>query len=257
MLIDMLDRLDFDVLGVQEINDPAAFDALLVRLGQKNGRAYESVYTVEWQHPQHVGIIVRKDRFAITAPKEHPEIATRPTMRAGLSAHIESKKQGGIDFTMMVVHLASGDSAGRATLRATQASFAAKAIAERKAELGDDDVVVVGDFNTARQEREMPAFDRAMAGEASGVSRKENESACTTYYTKGANNPILQPSWIDHVYLASLSERDESVPLVAGGHCAERSCQPFESSSPESGTSYWGVSDHCPVYFELADADRD
>jgi endonuclease/exonuclease/phosphatase family metal-dependent hydrolase len=257
MLVDMLDKLDFDVLGVQEINDPAAFDAMLARLGAKNGRSYASVYTVEWPHPQHVGIVVRKDRFRIEAPKEHPEIATRPTMRAGLSAHLVSTKQGGIDFGMLVLHLASGDSAGRATLRATQASFAAKAIAARKAELGEQDFVVVGDFNTARQEQEMPVFDRTIGAEGSGLSRAENSSACTTYYTKGAQNPILQPSWIDHVYLASMNERDESVPIVAGAHCAERSCQPFESSSPESGTSYWSVSDHCPVYFELRDEDAD
>jgi hypothetical protein len=62
---------------------------------------------------------------------------------------------------------------------------------------------------------------------------------------------------IDHVYTASLAERDRSVPLTAGAHCAERSCKPFESASAESGTSYWGVSDHCPVYFEIADEDRD
>lgn len=48
---------------------------------------------------------------------------------------------------------------------------------------------------------------------------------------------MLAPSPIDHVYLAS--------------------CQPFASSSAESGTSYWAVSDHCPVYFEIADRDRD
>ena len=67
----------------------------------------------------------------------------------------------------------------------------------------------------------------------------------------------LQPSLIDHVYLASFAEHDETVALVAGAHCAERSCQAFESDSVRSGTTYWGVSDHCPVYFELEDIDRD
>ena len=65
------------------------------------------------------------------------------------------------------------------------------------------------------------------------------------------------PTTIDHVYLASMSERDLGVPLVAGAHCAERSCAPFESAGRESGTSFWGVSDHCPIYFEIADEDRD
>lgn len=256
MAVEVLDRLDFDVLAVQEINDTAAFEDLLARLGDENGRRYQAVFSTAWPHPQHTGIVVRSDRLVIEDPKVHGEIATRPTMRAGLSARVASIKDGGVDFGMLVLHLASGDSAGRARLRAEQASFAAKVVAERRAELADDDFVVVGDFNTARQDAEMGAFDAAMAGAASGLSRQDNPSGCTTYYTKG-KNPVVQPSWIDHVYLASFDERDRSVPIASGAHCAERSCQPFESSGMESGTSYWGVSDHCPVYFEIADEDRD
>jgi hypothetical protein len=54
-----------------------------------------------------------------------------------------------------------------------------------------------------------------------------------------------------------MDERDTTVQLTVGAHCYERSCQPFESDSAEHGTSYWSVSDHCPVYFEIADVDRD
>src|SRR5690606_29014302 len=108
----------------------------------KNGHAYRAVFSTEWPHPQHTGIVVRADRASIEAPKVHGEIATRPTMRAGLSARIRSGKDGGADFGMLVLHLASGDSAGRARLRAEQASFAAKVVAERKGELGDEDFVV-------------------------------------------------------------------------------------------------------------------
>ena len=256
LAVEILDKLDFDVLAVQEINDPAAFEDLLGRLGNKNGHRYEAKFSTDWPHVQHTGIVVRADRARIEAPKIHADVATRPTMRAGFSARIVSTKEGGADFGLLVLHLASGDSAGRAKLRAEQASFAAKAVAERKGEMVDDDFIVVGDFNTALQEKEMPNFDTVMAGAESGLARQENASACTTYYTKG-KDPLLQPSWIDHVYVSSLAERDTSVPITAGAHCAERSCQPFESSGPESGTSYWGVSDHCPVYFEIVDQDRD
>lgn len=258
MAVEILDKLDFDVLAVQEINDPRAFEDLLGRLGQKNGRRYHAVFSTEYPHSQNTGIVVFTDRARIESPKVHAEVATRPTMRAGFSARILSTKEGGADFGLLVLHLASGDSGGRARLRAEQASFAAKVVAERKSEMGDDDFVVVGDFNTALHEKEMPGFDTAIGGgdPESGLARQENESGCTTYHTKG-KNPLLEPSWIDHVYTSSFGERDTSVPIVSGAHCAERSCQPFESSSPESGTSYWGVSDHCPVYFEIVDQDRD
>lgn len=255
-LIDVLERLDFDVLAVEEINDTKAFDDVLAKLGTRNGRAYQSVYSLEWDHPQHTGIVVRKDHLRIEKPKVHGEIATRPTMRAGLSARIVSTKTGGVDFGMLVLHLASGDSAGRATLRAEQAKFAATVVAERQAELGDKDFVVVGDMNTARGDQELPAFDGALAS-GTGLTREEPDLACSTYYTKGPQNPVLQPSLIDNVYVASMEERDRAVPVTVGAHCYERSCQPFESDSAQHGTSYWSVSDHCPVYFEITDLDRD
>jgi len=257
VLLEMLEKLDFDVLAVQEINDTRRFDDVLARLGAKTGRSYASAYSLDWDHPQHVGIVVRKDRARLEAPKVHPEVATRPTMRAALSARIVSVKPGGADFGLMVVHLASGDTGGRATLRATQATEAAKAVAAAQAASGDRDFVVVGDMNTARNEQELPAFEAAMASGDTSLSRAKPESTCSTYFTKSPSNPLLEPSFIDHVFLASMDERDRSVPVTAGAHCFERSCKPFESDSKDHGTSYWSVSDHCPVYFEITDQDRD
>ncbi|MBX3190961.1 MAG: hypothetical protein KF819_28455 [Labilithrix sp.] len=256
MLVDILAKLDFDVLAVQEINDTRRFDDVLTRLGERTGRRYQSVYNLAWDHPQHLGIVARADRVRIESPRVHADIATRPTMRAGLSARIVSTKAGGADFGLLVLHLASGDTGGRARLRAEQASFAAKAVAARQVESGDADFVVVGDMNTARPD-ELSGFDGAMAESDSGLDRASRDLACSTYYTKGPTNPMLEPSLIDHVFVASLAERDESVPMAVGTHCHERSCASFESDSAEHGTSYWSVSDHCPVYFELADVDRD
>src|SRR5688572_8884142 len=51
MLVDVLAKLDFDVMGVEEINDAARFDALLARLGERNGRTYQTVFSTEWPHP--------------------------------------------------------------------------------------------------------------------------------------------------------------------------------------------------------------
>lgn len=257
MLVDLLERLDFDVLAIQEINEPERFEAMLGRLGERNGRAYQAVFSVAWDHPQNTGLVVRRDRLRIEAPEVHGEIATRPTMRAGLSARVVSTREGGADFGMLVLHLASGDTGGRAALRATQAAAAAEVIAARQAEFGDADFIVVGDLNTAKEEAEYRGLDAAMAGHATGLSRQPNDLGCTSYYVKSPHLPNLVPSTIDHVYVASLEERDRAVPVTAGAHCFERSCQPFESDSKEHGTSYWSVSDHCPVYFEIADEDRD
>jgi endonuclease/exonuclease/phosphatase family metal-dependent hydrolase len=257
MLVELLDRLDFDLLAVQEINEPERLVAVLDRLGQRNGRAYQTIFSTDWEHPQRVGVIARTDRLRLEEPKVHPEIATRPTMRAGLTARVTSTRPGGVDFGILVLHLASGDTGGRATLRATQATYAAEVVAARQAAHGDRDFVVLGDLNTAKEEGELPGLDRAMAAGDTGLTRAPADAACTSYYVKSKGVADVQPSLIDHVYLASMDERDRSVPMTVGAHCYERSCQPFESDSKEHGTSYWGVSDHCPVYFEIADEDRD
>jgi|GEM_PF-1422452 len=256
-LLDILAKLDFDVLAVQEINDTARFDDVLGRLGARTGKSYAAAYSLEWDHPQHVGLVVRTDHVRLEEPRVHPEVATRATLRAALSARVVSTKSGGADFDVVVVHLASGDTGGRATLRAQQAAEMAKVVAALRSKHGDGDVVVLGDMNTARGEQELPAFESALASEGTGLARAEPESTCSTYHTKGPQNPVLEPSFIDHVFLASLAERDTSVPLTAGAHCFERACKPFESDSKDHGTSYWSVSDHCPVYFEITDEDRD
>lgn len=257
LLLDVLAELDFDVLALQEIRDPAAFDEVLTQLAARDGRSYASAFTANALsgNDQQVGVVVRTDRLALGDVAEHPEIDVRGTLRAGLSARVTSLTEGGVDLGVVVLHLASGESTKRAALRAEQAAVVADVVAARAAAWGDADVLVLGDLNTAREEQELGALDAAFA-EGTGLVRQENPDGCTSYYVKNKIG-LVAPSWIDHVYAASLDELDRDVPLVSGAHCAERRCQAFESDGPESGTTYWGVSDHCPVYFEIADRDLD
>ncbi len=261
-LLGVLAELDFDVLAVQEIRDPARLDEVLATLGERVGRTYASAFSANEisGNDQQVGIVVRADRVAIADVTEHPEVDVRGTLRSGLSARLTSATEGGADLGVMVLHLASGESAKRAALRAEQAAVVADVVAERVAAWGDADFLVLGDFNTAREEEELPALDAALSrsssGEGTALARLENPDGCTSYYVKNKIG-LVAPSTIDQVYAASLDELDGEVPLVSGAHCAERRCVAFESDGPESGTSYWAVSDHCPVYFEIADADRD
>lgn len=242
---------------MQEIRDPVKLDQVLVQLGERVGTTYASAYSANEAsgNDQQVGLVVRADRAGIAEVTEHPEIDVRGTLRSGLSARVTSAAAGGIDLGVMVLHLASGESRKRAALRAEQAAVVADVVAERAATFADADFLVLGDFNTAREEEEMPALDAAFA-EGTGLARAENPDGCTSYYVKNKIG-LVAPSTIDQVYAASLEELDREVPLVSGAHCAERLCEAFESDGPESGTTYWGVSDHCPVYFEIADVDRD
>lgn len=256
-LLDVLERLDFDVLAVQEIRDPVKFEQLLVKLGERTGASYAAAFSTNEVsgNDQQVGIVTRTDTAGLTLAREHAEIDVKGTLRSGLSARIVSAREGGLDTGILVLHLASGDSAKRAELRVQQAKQAAEVVAELALESGDPDFLVLGDLNTARGEAELGALDDALA-EGTGLDRMDNPAGCTAYYVKNKLG-VVAPSWIDHVYTASLSELDVTVPPVSGAHCYERSCRAFESRGPDDSATYWGVSDHCPVYFEIGDADQD
>ena len=70
-------------------------------------------------------------------------------------------------------------------------------------------------------------------------------------------SPLVRPSLLDQVYAVSLAERDDDIALETGAHCHEFSCRQFESRDAQSGSTFYTVSDHCPVYFEVRDTDSD
>ncbi|MBW2455668.1 MAG: hypothetical protein JRI68_14210 [Deltaproteobacteria bacterium] len=256
-LLRVLLMLDFDVMGVQEIIDVALFEDVIARLSERSGRPYVAVLSENANdNPQHVGVVVDSSKLHLVWTREHPEVDVRGTLRPGFSARVESLQEDGVDFGLMVLHLASGSSANRAILRAEQAAVAAGIIAQQQTELGDDDYLVLGDLNTARLGEEFPLMDESFAAGA-GMDRLPNESGCSSYWIKKATNPKLRVSWLDHVYLAAFDELDDGVPVVSGAHCAERLCQQFESTDLYSGSTFYNVSDHCPVYFEITDTDLD
>lgn len=255
-LLALLETLSFDVLAVQEILDAEALGGLIEELGEKQNRRYAWAFSENAEgNPQHIGIIVDSDKLALEDVGEHTEVNVSGTLRPGLSARITS--EGGIDFSVMVLHLASGDSGGRVELRAEQARQTASIVAAQRLERMDDDYLVLGDLNTAKEEDEYPVLDEAFASGDSALTRQQNTDPCTSYWIKRATNPLVRPSTIDHVYAASMAERDVDVPIESGAHCAEYLCQAFESRDAQTGRSFYSVSDHCPVYFEVIDEDRD
>lgn len=256
-LLELLAALDFDLLALQEIRDPDAFVALLEDLSSATGRAYESRFAVNASgNDQHTGLVVSQDALRIAWTREHAEVDVSGTLRPALSARIESVAESGADFTAMVLHLASGDSSKRADLRVQQATAAAAAAATEIAETSDSDYLVLGDMNTARGDDELGALDAAFAQET-GLARGENATGCTSYWVKKSTNPLVRPSTLDHAYLSSFEERDQTVPILAGAHCPVHHCEAFESRHAESGGSFYSISDHCPLYFEITDADLD
>jgi endonuclease/exonuclease/phosphatase family metal-dependent hydrolase len=255
-LLAVLETLAFDLLAVQEICDAAAFEALLGELEARTGRTYDFVLSDNAAgNPQHVGLVVDEGKLRIDTVGEHEEINVTGTLRPGLSARIRSLGEGGLDLGVMSLHLASGDSNKRAALRATQIAAAAGVVAAQQIESADADYLLLGDLNTADGAAELIGLDASLAPAA--AAHQPNATGCSSYYLKKSTNPLARPSWIDHVFRAALEEMDPEVPIESGAHCAVHRCEAFESRDASSGGTFFSVSDHCPVYFEVRDQDVD
>ena len=249
----VLDTLNADVIAVQEIWDGEELQRLVDRLAPEY--TYQAVFATNDWSPQHVGLLVNTAKLTIEWKRDHPEVDITKSMRSGLSVRLVSKEDDGVDLTVMALHLASGESPSRGNLRRQQAEVAAGIVAAEIEELGDDDYLVLGDLNTARGEAELVDIDAAFAG--ADLSRRANGTGCTAYFAENSKKPAVTGSVIDQVYIHGLGELDGSVPLLSGTHCAVHQCQGFESRDLQSGGTYWSVSDHCPVYFEIEDAGDD
>ncbi len=250
-LVSLLVKLDFDFLAIQEIVDPELFVHVVTRLSELRDRDYAAVFSENaTSSPQQIGFIYDRDELKLLWTREHPEIDTSGRLRPGFSARFRGLEEGDIDFGTMVLHLASGSSHKRAALRAEQLAMAADIVRDEIEESGDEDYILLGDLNTARDQEELAIHDPTLA-QGAGLSRQANEMSCTTYWAKKSTSPLLRPSSLDHVYLSGFGEWASDVPMLSGAHCAEHRCERYESTDKLSGSSFYDVSDHCPVYFEV------
>jgi endonuclease/exonuclease/phosphatase family metal-dependent hydrolase len=256
-LVEVLAKLDFDLLAIQEIVDTTLFLDVLDRVARQRGRAYRAVFSEnEGGNPQHIGFIYDAEVLALSWTREHPELDTSGRLRPAFSARFRSRQEDGIDFGAMVLHLASGSSKKRAALRAQQLAMASDIAASQIEETGDEDYMLLGDLNTAREQEELAVHDPLLQ-DGAGLVRQDNAMSCTSYWVKKSSNPMLRVSALDHVYLAGFGERAGDIPMVSGSHCAEHRCEQYESTDKASGSSFYDVSDHCPVYFEVTAASDD
>ncbi len=256
----VLAGLGFDVLGVEEIRRPDRFLRLLhdALPSTKFGRAFTRSGG-RWG--QHVGVVWRRDRLRMVGrPAEIRSVTLgNPDLRPALAVRLRSVREDGIDLLVVQVHL-------RATrkgfdVRCRQARELARWIRREIARSGDTDVVLQGDFNTTGPEggdlaAELRKLDRILG--AAGLRRLPNATGCSEYWEgPGERDGIQIPSLLDQVYLSGLEERDGSVPLTSWLHCARYDCRPLVSIQGHEDATFWDVSDHCPLTFEVRDRDMD
>jgi endonuclease/exonuclease/phosphatase family metal-dependent hydrolase len=248
--------LDADLYGLQEVNDIRRFQPILKRACGE--RAMDVRFSSGGgRHGQHLAIAWDNSVFELVGePMEVQKLVLEPGMRPAFAGYFRSLRVGGVDFTLVVVHLESGPQNFGDRRRQNRAL--ATWIGGRIDEIGDPDVVVLGDFNTVGSPRgglegELQSVD-AILGRV-GLERLRNPLGCTSYWEGGGGRDgVQQPSLLDHVFVSGFGIDAITTPIETWLHCARWQCEELISRSGEEDGTFWDVSDHCPLTFEIRDA---
>lgn len=254
-LEDAIAGLDADVFGVAEITDTRRFPPILQRAGGR--REYRIVFTSRGAHRLGVGWDdLRLEQ--VGNPVQVREVAEEGG-RPALAVRLRSRRPGGLDLTVAQVHLKATPEGYQQRVRQVEAL--AQWASSWVGEVGDEDLVVMGDFNSTgpiggTTADELEVVDRIL-GQA-GLRRLPSASGCSSYWDgRRARDGVQEPSFVDHVYVRGLEAGGGSASVRAWLHCARADCGELISRPGQEDATYWDVSDHCPLTFEVADRDLD
>lgn len=247
---DVLTGLGAQVMGFVEVCDTRRFPPILRRSG--GGRPMRILFSRGGgQGGQHLAVAWDGDAFELVeGPIEIESVVVKPGLRPALAVRLKSKTEPDLDFTVIEVHLDSG----REDLehRLDQVRLLREWIEEWVAHTGDRDLILQGDFNTMGGRNVSPAaelrrVDEILAGV--GLQRLDNATGCSQYWEgPGGADGVFQSSLLDLVYLSGL---EATGPARSWLHCRRLQCGDLISRPGEEDGTFFDVSDHCPVTFEV------
>lgn len=172
-------------------------------------------------------------------------------LRPGLYARVQSARADGADFHLIGLHLKSGPTVFAVEDRHNALNRIDRAVAPLLKE--DEDVVIVGDFNTMgagdwhSRDAELKNVIRLVGKENPGFEDVSIAPSCTHYF-RGRGGRL------DHILIASGMEEAAHPVGQVSGYCAMENCRRIRGDYP---SAYRHLSDHCPVIFQVQDRDRD
>jgi endonuclease/exonuclease/phosphatase family metal-dependent hydrolase len=269
--------MGMDVLALQEILDTpdarTALGLLTQRLAAHTGGTWESdLQECGTSSAQHVGFLWNASRVTLSNRSDEEQLngasagpdACAGNLRPGRYARVTSQSADGVDFHLLSVHLDSGrNQRDFDNRRAAIAELPVLEIGGRPLteigdppdNQGDNDILVVGDYNTmgmgsptpVTEEQELVVFDQELAP---GFARLALNLQCSEYFRPSGAS--FEGGLLDHVVAAQGMEEIASTARLTG-YCAVVNCQDF-TTPPRA---YEVLSDHCPLVTEVRDEDRD
>jgi hypothetical protein len=246
----VLGGLGAQILGFSEVCDTRRFPPILRRAS--GGRATRILFSQDGgRGGQHLAVAWDADVLELVeGPVDIDEVIVKPGLRPALAVRLRSLDRPDLDFTVVQVHLDAGlDDLDH---RLAQVRALAAWIDGWVQRTGDPDVVLQGDFNTMGSRRvdasdELARVDTLLADV--GFNRVDNATGCTQYWEgPGPFDGVHQASLLDLVYLRGLAAQG---PARSWLHCERLQCTDLISRSGEEDGTFWDVSDHCPVTFEI------
>jgi len=234
------------VLALQEVLDPSALPPLLPGWSWHASRS-------GGRHGQHLVIGWDPALVELVEPLDHEALTMEDTVRPGLSAYIRGREDQG--FHLVVVHLKATRTG--LSLRREQWPLLVEAVATRRAAgpVGEDDVLVVGDFNVAGGEttsNEQELRDLVRTLQSAELSLWESVGGCTAYWDGSRRDGWWEPSRLDLVwsrgFTALAADQRRAWP---GTHCARHQCDPLHATDHHPDPDLHHISDHCPIVIDL------
>jgi len=244
----ILRGLNFDLLGVNEINNTQEFARFVARAMP----GFDVVLSrCGGAHGQRLGFVYNKTKLKVLRFDEEMAFSgTEGTggcdtgSRPAAVAHFEELGTG-VKFHAIQVHFKSGSNASDTAKRSGQYTLLGQLVRELTAQ-GNRNIIAMGDFNTTGylgRDNDYRAFTGMVR--AAGMVDLSASLACSAYWWGGSDDGIETPSLLDHVIATpGMLNNQSNARATVGGHCRAVSCR--EATPAQLGASYTGVSDHCP-----------
>jgi endonuclease/exonuclease/phosphatase family metal-dependent hydrolase len=257
--------MHLDLLAVQEsLATPKAdqaWDTITTQLSNQTGDRWR------WHRQpcgrpddHHIGLLWNDSRVALSqfdslwefnAKADNGSNPCTYGLRPGQYARVKSRTTNGVDFHVIAVHLKSGPTVFAVGERQKAFNRIDKAVAPLLKQ--DQDVVILGDFNTMgagdRQSQlsELKYLRRFVAKEKPGFTDLEVHPQCSQYF-RGIGGQL------DHVLVTQAMKEVDVNSVQVTGYCALAGCQRIRGDYPPA---YRHLSDHCPVVLEIDNRDQD